>query len=233
MMSPGELIKALDELAVGLVMVGCQLGEKLVVRNAGRRGQASLVEDAGADFRRRRGRRSTVLVLVGRDLRMLAHCGASPNCVERLSATLITGAADSRKRPPTNEAAATGRSANLKYRSPVGQALGQAILIYLVIASSPVTAQDARPGRETFAEMVAFARVGSVACQRLAPDVEGFHALALQRLIKPPLAEKEIVAKEKEVKSLRDRLGLSRWCRLYAGEMEQARILVQVLRRQN
>ena len=145
MMSPGELIKALDELAVGLVMVGCQLGEKLVVRNAGRRGQASLVEDAGADFRRRRGRRSTVLVLVGRDLRMLAHCGASPNCVERLSATLITGAANSRKRPPTNEAAATGRSANLKYRSPVGQALGQAILIYLVIASSPVTAQDARP----------------------------------------------------------------------------------------
>ena len=81
--------------------------------------------------------------------------------------------------------------------------------------------------------MVAFARVGSVACQRFAPDVEGFHALALQRLIEPPLAEKEIVAKEMEVKSLRDRLGLSRWCRLYAGEMEQARILVEVLRRQN
>jgi hypothetical protein len=115
----------------------------------------------------------------------------------------------------------------------VGCQLGQAILIYLVIASSPVTTQDAQPGRATFAEMVAFARVGSVACQRLAPDAEGFHALALQRIIKPPLVEKEIVAKEKEVKSLRDRLGLSRWCRLYAGEMEQARILVEVLRRQN
>jgi hypothetical protein len=80
--------------------------------------------------------------------------------------------------------------------------------------------------------MVAFARLGSVACQRLAPDVEGFHALALLRLIKPPLTDKEIVAKE-EVKRRRDRLGLSRWCRLYAGEMEQARILVEVLRRQN
>ena len=68
--------------------------------------------------------------------------------------------------------------------------------------------------------MVAFARLGSVACQRLAPDVEGFHALALLRLIKPPLTDKAIVAKEKEVKRLRDRLGLSRWCRLYAGEME-------------
>jgi hypothetical protein len=86
---------------------------------------------------------------------------------------------------------------------------------------------------EPFAEMVAFARLGSVACQRLAPDVEGFHALALLRLIKPPLTDKAIVAKEKEVKRLRGRLGLSRWCRLYAGEMEQARILVEVLRRQN
>jgi hypothetical protein len=47
--------------------------------------------------------------------------------------------------------------------------------------------------------MVAFARLGSVACQRLAPDVEGFHALALLRLIKPPLADNAIVAKEKEV----------------------------------
>ena len=75
--------------------------------------------------------------------------------------------------------------------------------------------------------------LGSVACQRLAPDVEGFHALALLRLIKPPLTDNAIVAKEKEVKRLRDRLGLSRWCRLYAGEMEQARILVEVLRRQN
>jgi hypothetical protein len=80
--------------------------------------------------------------------------------------------------------------------------------------------------------MVAFARLGSVTCQRLVPDVEGIHALALLRLIKPPLTDKEIVAKEKEVKRRRDHLGLSRWCRLYAGEMEQARILVEVLRRQ-
>ena len=113
------------------------------------------------------------------------------------------------------------------------RALGQAVLVYLVIASSAATAQDTQPGRGTFAEMVAFAKLGSVACQRLAPDVEGFHALALLRLIKPSLTDKEIVAKEKELKRLRDRLGLSRWCRLYAGEMEQARILVEVLRRQN
>jgi hypothetical protein len=124
-------------------------------------------------------------------------------------------------------------AAMLNYGSPGWRALGQAVLVYLAIASSAATAQDSQPGRGTFAEMVAFARLGSVACQRLAPDVEGFHALALLRLIKPPLTDNAIVAKEKEVKRLRDRLGLSRWCRLYAGEMEQARILVEVLRRQN
>jgi len=53
------------------------------------------------------------------------------------------------------------------------------------------------------------------------------------RLIKPPLTEKEIVAKEKNVKRLRDRLGLRKWCQRYAGEMAQARILVEALRRQN
>jgi hypothetical protein len=124
-------------------------------------------------------------------------------------------------------------AAMLNCDSPGWRALGQAVLVYLAIASSAATAQDSQPGRATFAEMVAFARLGSVACQRLAPDVEGFHALALLRLIKPPLTDKAIVAKEKEVKRLRKRLGLSRWCRLYAGEMEQARILVEVLRRQN
>ena len=81
--------------------------------------------------------------------------------------------------------------------------------------------------------MVAFARLASVACERLAPDAEGFHALALVTLVKPPLTEEEIIAQEKDVKQLRERLGLRRWCQLYAGEMEQARILIEVLRRQN
>src|SRR5262245_45633678 len=69
-------------------------------------------------------------------------------------------------------------------------------------------------------------------CQRLAPDADSFHALALRRLIQPPITEEEIAAKEKDIKRLRVRLGFSRWCKRYAGQMEQARILVQVLRRQ-
>src|SRR5262245_7483093 len=117
--------------------------------------------------------------------------------------------------------------------SPTWRALGRVVVVYFAFSGSAVTAQDLQPGRATFAEMVAFARLASVPCKRLAPDVEGFHALVLQRLIKPPLAPEKIAAKEKYLKRLRGRLGLSRWCKRYAGEMEQARILDQVLRRQN
>jgi hypothetical protein len=113
------------------------------------------------------------------------------------------------------------------------RAIGQAVSIYLAIGSCAVTAQDNRPGRATFAEMIAYARLAVGACERLAPDADGFYALALMRLIKPPITEKEIVAKEKDVKRLRDRLGLRKWCQLYAGEMARARILVEALRKQN
>ena len=87
-------------------------------------------------------------------------------------------------------------SADSLYRR-TWRALGQAVLIYLSIGSCALTAQQNQPGRETFGEMIAFARLASVACGRLAPDAEGFHALALRTLVKPPLTEKEIVAKEK------------------------------------
>ena len=122
---------------------------------------------------------------------------------------------------------------DMSMTSPTWRALGRVVVVYFAISGSAVTAQDLQPGRATFAEMVAFARLASVPCKRLAPDVDDFHALVLQRLIKPALAQEEIAAKEKHVKRLRDRLGLSKWCKRYAGEMEQARILVQVLRRQN
>jgi hypothetical protein len=111
--------------------------------------------------------------------------------------------------------------------------IGPFLICCLAISGCGATAQDNQPARETFAKMVAFARLGSVACTRLAPDAEGFRALALLTLVKPPLTEEEIVGQEKDVRQLRDRLGLRRWCQLYAGEMEQARILVEVLRRQN
>ena len=85
--------------------------------------------------------------------------------------------------------------------SPTWRALG-VVLVYFAVGGAAVTAQDAQPGRATFSEMIAFAKLASVRCQRLAPDADSFHASALRRLIKPPITE-------------------------------EARILVQVLRRQN
>jgi hypothetical protein len=117
--------------------------------------------------------------------------------------------------------------------SPIWRALGQVVLVYFAVSGTAITAQETQPGRATFAEMIVFARLASVPCQRLAPDVDSFHALALRWLIQPPITEEEIAAKEKDIKRLRVRLGLSRWCKRYAGQMEQARILVQVLRRRN
>jgi hypothetical protein len=122
---------------------------------------------------------------------------------------------------------------DMSMTSPTWRALGQVVLVYFAVGGAAVTAQDAQPGRATFAEMIAFARLASVPCQRLAPDADSFDALALRRLIKPPITEEEIAAKEKDIKRHRVRLGLSSWCKRYAGQMEQARILVQVLRRQN
>src|SRR6266403_5982622 len=126
-----------------------------------------------------------------------------------------------------------GSFEDMSMTSPTWRALGQVVLVYFAVGGAAVTAQDTQPGRATFAEMIAFARLASVPCQRLAPDADSFHALALRRLIQPPITEEEIVAKEKNIKRLRVRLGLSRWCKRYAGQMEQARILVRVLRTQN
>jgi hypothetical protein len=91
------------------------------------------------------------------------------------------------------------------------RAVGQAFLICLALGGCGATAQNNGPSRETFAEMIAFARLAAVPCKRLAPDAESFRALTLLTLVKPPLTEKEIVGQGKGVKQLRHRLGLRKW----------------------
>src|SRR4029450_5225294 len=46
-------------------------------------------------------------------------------------------------------------------------------------------------------EMIAFARLASVPCQRLAPDADSFHTLALRRLINRPSPRKRLLPKKK------------------------------------
>src|SRR6516164_3969343 len=74
--------------------------------------------------------------------------------------------------------------------SPTWRALGQVVLVYFAVGGAAVTAQDTQPGRATFAEMIAFARLASVPCRRLAPDADSFHALALRRLNQPRTARR-------------------------------------------
>jgi hypothetical protein len=45
--------------------------------------------------------------------------------------------------------------------------------------------------------------------------------------------EKKLLPKEMASSNFGIGIGLRKWCQLYAGEMDQARILVEVLRRQN
>src|SRR5436309_1420914 len=66
---------------------------------------------------------------------------------------------------------------DMSMTSPTWRALGQVILVYFAIGGAAVTAQDTQPGRATFAEMIAFARLASVACQHLAPDADSFRAI--------------------------------------------------------
>src|SRR5262245_34314373 len=86
---------------------------------------------------------------------------------------------------------------DMSMTSPTWRALGQVVLVYFAVGGAAVTAQDTQPGRATFAEMIAFVRLASVPCQRLAPDADSFYALALRRLIQPPITEEEIAAKKK------------------------------------
>ncbi len=71
----------------------------------------------------------------------------------------------------------------LKRASATWRAVGQAFLICLAIDGCGAAAQDNRPDREAVAKMIAFARLASVTCERLAPDAEAFRALALLSLL--------------------------------------------------
>jgi hypothetical protein len=70
--------------------------------------------------------------------------------------------------------------------------------------------------------MIAFIRHASEPCAGSVPDMWSFEALSLMMVAKPPIAEEEVQAKEKDVQQFRARLGLQKWCQLYALEMKEA-----------
>src|SRR5262249_57488543 len=88
------------------------------------------------------------------------------------------------------------RREDMPMTSPTWRSLGQIVLVYFAVGGAALTAQDTQPGRATFVEMIAFARLASVPCQRLAPDADSFHALPLRRLLQPPITAAELPAQQ-------------------------------------
>jgi len=102
-------------------------------------------------------------------------------------------------------------------------------LVALGIFAGGSHAQDV--GRGKLAEIIAFVRLASEACEGSVPDVWGFEALSLVAVVKPPITEDEIQIKEKEVEQLRVRLGRSKWCQLYVTEMAEAHSIFDLARK--
>ena len=56
----------------------------------------------------------------------------------------------------------------------------------------------------------------------------GFEALALYMVVKPPISEESIEAKEAYVADLRRKIGYVKWCELYSVEMEEAHFVAEL-----
>lgn len=103
-----------------------------------------------------------------------------------------------------------------------------AVLIAFVgLASNQTDAQDFSKGRAKLAEMIAFVQLASEPCKGAVPELYAMEALMLRMTAKPPLADDEVESKEKEVRGHHERLGLAKWCELYAAEMTQAHLIVK------
>jgi hypothetical protein len=103
------------------------------------------------------------------------------------------------------------------------------IVTLLTASTGQVIAQDYEASsRAKLAEMMAFIRLASEPCAGSVPSMWGFEVLALYVAVKPPIPEAEIKTKETEVARYRTRLGLKKWCQLYAVEMKEAHIIVGI-----
>jgi hypothetical protein len=106
-----------------------------------------------------------------------------------------------------------------------GRLIGAAAILGTAAAAF---AQDDAAGRAKLAEMVAFFRQASKPCAyTLDATAHAWPAelLSLLFVMKPPITEDEIAAKEKEVADYKTKLGGQKWCELYAVEMREAHLI--------
>jgi hypothetical protein len=96
------------------------------------------------------------------------------------------------------------------------------ICFALLLQVTPATAQDFdAAGRDKMAEWMAFIREAPEACPKVSAMWIG-EALTLYVMMKEPVGEDAIVAKQKYLTALRAKIGWVNWCQLYAAEMMEA-----------
>jgi hypothetical protein len=91
----------------------------------------------------------------------------------------------------------------------------------LVGLAAPAKDEETLQGK--LAEMVAFIRLAEP-CDGVVqvPPEYVTEALSLLMVVDPPISEQMIEAKEEVVKNYRAKLGLAKWCQLYAVEVSEA-----------
>ena len=98
----------------------------------------------------------------------------------------------------------------------------------LVGQAAPARAEETPRGK--LAEMVAFIRLAEP-CDSVVqvPPEYLMEALSLLMVVDPPISEQMIEAKEEVVKNYRAKLGLAKWCQLYAVEVSEANTIGKLL----
>jgi hypothetical protein len=71
------------------------------------------------------------------------------------------------------------------------------------------------------AEMLAFVREAAEVCSGVT-QIYVWEAIALATVVDPPVDEEVIAMKQTYLRGIRKKIGSTRWCRLYAGEMAEA-----------
>jgi hypothetical protein len=98
----------------------------------------------------------------------------------------------------------------------------------LVGQAAPAKDEETLQGK--LAEMVAFIRLAAP-CDGVVqvPPEYVTEALSLLMVVDPPISEQMIEAKEEVVKNYRAKLGLAKWCQLYAVEVSEANTIGKLM----
>ena len=99
-----------------------------------------------------------------------------------------------------------------------------------LLVGQAASAKDEETLQGKLAEMVAFIRLAEP-CDGVVqvPPEYVTEALSLLMVVDPPISEQMIEAKEEVVKNYRAKLGLAKWCQLYAVEVSEANTIGKLL----